>query len=59
MGIPPHPGSSWCDPQVQQRKRAELAAQQQRHAALYAKAGKEQDDRINREEKQRFHKGAN
>jgi hypothetical protein len=48
MGIPPHPGSSWCDPDVQQRKRDELAAEQQRHADLYAKAGKDETDRINR-----------
>ena len=23
MGVPPHPGAAWCDPEIQQRQRAE------------------------------------
>jgi hypothetical protein len=54
MGIPPHPGAAWADPLVQQRKHDELAAEQQRHADFYSTAAKEQEERLNREEKQRF-----
>jgi hypothetical protein len=58
MGIPPHPGSHWSDPDIQQRRREELAADQERHAAAYSKAGQDETERINRQERERF-KGAN
>ena len=54
MGVPLHAGPGWSDPQVQERRRAELASEQQRLAAHHAQAAKAQELRINREEKERF-----
>jgi hypothetical protein len=48
-------GSAWCDPAVQARRRADLAS----NASFHAQAAKAQEDRLNREERQRFQKGAN
>jgi hypothetical protein len=54
MGMPPHPGAAWSDPEVQQRQRAELAIEQQRNAAYYAQAAKDAEERSNRELRESF-----
>jgi hypothetical protein len=54
MGIPPHPGAAWSDPDYQARRREELAIEQQRHADALSKAGEAETERINKAERERF-----
>jgi hypothetical protein len=54
MAAPYHPGSNWADPEVQQRRRAEVEKEQQRLAEHYAQAAEQQESRLNREERERF-----
>jgi hypothetical protein len=54
MGVPQHPGAAWSDPAFQERRRAELAAEQERLARHHAEAAKAQEIRQNAEERARF-----
>jgi hypothetical protein len=54
IGVPPHPGQHWNDPAVQERRRAELLAEQARDAAYHEQAAREQDARQNRELREQF-----
>lgn len=49
MGVPQHPGAAWADPFYQERRRAELAAEQERLALHALARQKEQEIRQNEE----------
>ena len=49
-----HPGQHWNDPAVQERRRAELAIEQERNAAYHQQAARDEDARQNRELKEQF-----
>jgi hypothetical protein len=51
--IVPHPGSAWADPDVQQRRRAAVMAEQEQIGAYHEQATKQQEERLNREERER------
>jgi hypothetical protein len=54
MGVPLHAGAAWCDPDYQERQRAEREAEQQRNAAYHELSAREQEVRQNRELKEQF-----
>jgi hypothetical protein len=54
MVAPYHPGARWAEPEVQARRRAEAEKQQREIAEHYARMSREQEDRQNAEEKERF-----
>jgi hypothetical protein len=54
MRFDTHPGQHWTDPDVQQRRRAELEAEQQKNAEYHQAAAREQEARVNRQERERF-----
>jgi hypothetical protein len=54
MGLPLHAGQFWSDPEVQERRRAELAREQARNAAYHERTGREQLARQNRELKEQY-----
>jgi hypothetical protein len=49
-----HPGPAWSDPVFQERRRAEIAAEQERMARHHATQAAEQEARQNAEERERF-----
>jgi hypothetical protein len=51
---PYHPGAAWCEPEYQARRRADQAKQNRELSEHYARMTAEQEDRINREEKEHF-----
>ena len=54
MAVPQHPGPMWSDPIFQERRRAEIAAEQER-MALHAEAqARQQLDRENKELREQF-----
>jgi hypothetical protein len=50
----PDPGGHWADPDVQLRRRAAIMAEQEQIAAYHEQATKQQEERLNREERERF-----
>ena len=40
MGMPPHPGAAWCDPEIQQRQRAEMGNSATAQRGLRRQSGK-------------------
>ncbi|MEH6950711.1 hypothetical protein V4R08_05100 [Nitrobacter sp. NHB1] len=54
MIVPYHPGGSWADPDVQALRRAEIEKQQGEIAAYHERAASDQEERLNREERERF-----
>ena len=54
MGVPRHPGAAWSDPGFQERRRAELVAEDERMALHAQKAAKEQEEGQNRELREQF-----
>jgi hypothetical protein len=54
MIIPYHPGGSWADPDVQAQRREEIDKQQREMAAYHEQAARDQEERLNREERERF-----
>jgi len=49
-----HPGQHWADPEVQARRLAEIEKEQAQIAAYHQRAAKEEEDRINRQEREKF-----
>jgi hypothetical protein len=54
MAAPPHPGSHWADPEVQQQRRDESEKTHHRIGEFYQRETKQQEERINREERERM-----
>ncbi|HZV03629.1 MAG TPA: hypothetical protein VE999_00935 [Gemmataceae bacterium] len=54
MIFPSGPGDRWSDPEVQAQRRAEIEKEQARLADYYTQQGKAQEERLNREEAERF-----
>jgi hypothetical protein len=54
MIVPYHPGDRWCDPDVQAGRRAEIEKQQREIAAYHERAARDQEERLNREERERL-----
>ena len=54
MIVPYHPGPRWSDPDVQARRRADIEKEQREIAAYHDRAARDQEERINREERERF-----
>jgi hypothetical protein len=54
MTVPYHPGDRWCDPDVQARRRAEIEREQREIAYYHARATRDQEERLYREERERF-----
>ena len=49
MRFDTHPGQHWNDPAVQERRRAELEAEQARDVSYHERAAREQEARQNKE----------
>jgi hypothetical protein len=54
MTIPYHPGGAWADPEVQAQRRAEIEKEQREIAAYHERAASAQEERLDREERERF-----
>ena len=54
MMVPYHPGAAWSDPAIQAQRRAEQEKQNRETGKNYQRMTAEQEDRINREERERF-----
>jgi hypothetical protein len=54
VSYPYHPGAAWSDPNVQAQRRAEQAKQNREIGEHYQRMTAEQEDRINREERERM-----
>jgi hypothetical protein len=54
MAVPLHPGPAWCDPEIQQRQRAEREAERQRDGVYHAEAARAKEVRVNREAAERL-----
>jgi hypothetical protein len=54
LPMPLHAGPAWSDPVYQERRPAELVSEQRRNAAYHEQAGREQEQRQNRELKEQF-----
>ena len=54
MVVPPHPGPRWADDDVRQQRKAEGEKQHREMASYYEQATKDEEDRKNREERERF-----
>jgi hypothetical protein len=54
MAVPYHPGSHWADPDEQARRRAESEKHHREIGEHYQRMTAEQEDRINREERERM-----
>jgi hypothetical protein len=52
MAAPYHPGQHWAAPEVQQQRRAEIDKQHREMASYYDQASNDQEERVNREERQ-------
>lgn len=54
MGASAHPRASWASEDWQRRRAEAARAEQQRQAEHYASLTRQQEERINREERERF-----
>jgi hypothetical protein len=52
--VPYHPGADWASPAETQRRREAIEKEQARSAAYHAQAAKDEEDRRNKEERERF-----
>jgi hypothetical protein len=53
MAVPYHPGAAWSDPEVREQRRQEVASEHHRIGEFYQQQTKDQEERVNREERQR------
>jgi hypothetical protein len=49
LPVPQHPGAAWSDPVFQERRRAEIAAEQEKMARHHSQMSKEQEENQNRQ----------
>jgi signal transduction histidine kinase len=54
MAAPAHPGAAWASDEWQRRRAEAARAEQQRQAEYYANLTRQQEERQNREERERF-----
>lgn len=50
----PHPGSHWADPATQRQRREQIEKENAHSAAFHEQAAKDEEARLNREERERF-----